>query len=71
MRSVTPRKTRGIAMISEANEDVTPNLARDLIDPTNVVAAMAAAVEHVRQLAKTVFKGDAALFEGSAEDQPT
>jgi hypothetical protein len=51
----------------EDHEDSSPRLARDLVDPATVVAAMASAVEHVRQLAATVFKGDAALFGDPTE----
>jgi hypothetical protein len=54
----------------EANEDTSPSIPRDLEDPASMVAAMASAVEHVRQLARTVFSGDAALFGNQAEDRP-
>ena len=37
-------------------------------EPANVVAAMASAVERVRFMAKTVFKGDADLFADSPEN---
>jgi hypothetical protein len=56
-------------MSSEGDEDIGPSRARDLVDPASVVAAMASAVEHVRQLAATVFKGDAALFDDPTEDR--
>ena len=58
-------------MSSEGDEDISPSRARDLVDPASVVAAMASAVEHVRQLAATVFKGDAALFGDPTEDPQT
>ena len=57
-------------MSPDADEDTSADSASDLVDPASVVVAMASAVEHVRQLATTVFKGDAALFADSAEDDP-
>jgi hypothetical protein len=67
--------TRGVDMSSEANEDASPSPARDVVDPAGVVAAMASAVEHVRQLATMVFTGDAALFRdpdlGPSSDDDT
>lgn len=51
-----------IGMSSDADEDIT--------DPADVVAAMASAVEHVRQMATHVFEGDAALF-GDRMDGPS
>jgi hypothetical protein len=58
-------------MSSDAGEDVGPGPAPEDVDPASVVAAMASAVEHVRQLATTVFQGDAALFADPTEDPPT
>ena len=47
----------------KASENVNPpTRGRDLVEPANVVAAMASAVERVRRMATTVFRGDAALF---------
>ena len=42
-----------------------PKPSQDLVEPAAVVAAMASAVERVRRMAATVFKGDAALFAAS------
>ena len=41
--------------------------AEDVVEPTAAVAAMASAVERLRRMAATVFKGDAALFAGSTD----
>jgi hypothetical protein len=49
--------------------DVAPTPARDLVDPTRVVAAMASAVHRVRRMATTVFQGDADLFADPTHEQ--
>ena len=43
---------------------------RDVVEPAAVVEDMASAVERVRRLATTVFKGDAALFAEGPHDGP-
>jgi precorrin-6B methylase 1 len=57
--------------VTKAEVAGTPPAARDRIEPASVVAAMASAVERVRRMATTVFKGDAALFAESAHDTST
>lgn len=42
----------------------------DVVEPSSVVEAMASAVDRVRRMAVTVFRGDAALF-GDATDEAT
>ena len=58
--------------MSPDDEDTSGDPAPDLVDPAGLVVAMASAVEHVRQLAATVFDGDAVLFaDPTGDDQPT
>jgi hypothetical protein len=42
----------------------------DVVEPSSVVEAMASAVDRVRRMAATVFKGDAALFDDSTDEAP-
>jgi hypothetical protein len=56
--------------VSKADMTGTPPAPRDRLEPANVVAAMASAVERVRRMATTVFSGDAALFAESTQDRP-
>jgi hypothetical protein len=42
-----------------------------VVDPSSVVEAMASAVDRVRRMATTVFRGDAALFADSTHDATT
>jgi hypothetical protein len=39
-----------------------------VVEPSRVVEAMAAAVDRLRRMAATVFRGDAALFEDTPND---
>jgi hypothetical protein len=52
-------------MTGDQDMDGAPR--HDSPEPRNVVAAMASAVERVRSMAKTVFRGDADLFAETAE----
>jgi hypothetical protein len=52
-------------MTGDPDMDGTPR--HDSPEPRHVVAAMASAVERVRSMAKTVFRGDADLFAETAE----
>ena len=48
-----------------------PDETRDVLEPATLVEDMASAVERVRRLAMTVFKGDAALFADGPHESPT
>jgi hypothetical protein len=48
--------------------DLTSEDTVDLVEPSSVVEAMASAVDRVRRMAATVFRGDAALFDDQADD---
>src|SRR5687768_15121609 len=40
----------------------------EVVEPSSVVEAMASAVERVRRMAATVFRGDAALFDDTTDE---
>jgi len=40
----------------------------EVVEPSSVVDAMASAVDRVRRMAATVFRGDAALFDDSTDE---
>ena len=42
--------------------------SEDSVEPDTIVESMAAAVERVRQMATTVFEGDAALFADPTQE---
>ena len=46
-----------------------PSIATgEVVEPSSVVEAMASAVERVRRMAATVFRGDAALFDEATDE---
>jgi hypothetical protein len=59
VRAVSPAVRR------ESGADPSPDTLGEVVEPSRVVEAMASAVDRVRRMATTVFKGDAALFADS------
>jgi hypothetical protein len=68
---IRPRPVRADACPVVRREpvvDLASNATGEVVEPSSVVAAMASAVDRVRRMATTVFRGDAALFEDRAND---
>jgi hypothetical protein len=54
----------------EGISDIRPlsDATDELVEPSSVVEAMASAVDRVRRMAATVFRGDAALFDDTTDE---